>query len=46
MVAPIVGITKEKYLNDFMGALEISLDAEDIEALEKHYTPHPIVGHK
>lgn len=46
VVAPIVGVTKEKYLDDFVGALDVTLDAEDIEALEKHYTPHEIVGHK
>lgn len=45
VVAPIVGVTKEKYLNDFVGALDVTLDVEDIEALEKHYTPHEIVGH-
>lgn len=46
VTAPIVGVTKEKYLDDFVGALDVRLDAEDIEALEKHYTPHKIVGHK
>jgi len=45
VVAPIVGITKEKYLDDFVGALDVQLDEEDIEALEEHYVPHPIMGH-
>ena len=45
VVAPIVGITKEKYLDDFVGALDVKLDEEDIEALEKHYVPHAIMGH-
>lgn len=43
-VAPIVGITKEKYLDDFVGALDIKLDKEDIKALEKHYIPHQLMG--
>lgn len=43
--SPIVGITKEKYLDDFVGALDVKLDEEDIEALEKHYVPHAIMGH-
>lgn len=45
VVAPIVGITKEKYLNDFVGALEVKLDEEDILALEEHYVPHEIMGY-
>lgn len=45
VVAPIVGITKEKYLDDFVGALDIKLDEEDMQALEEHYIPHPIMGH-
>ena len=44
VVAPIVGVTKEKYLEDFVDALEVQLDKEDMEALEKHYTPHELVG--
>lgn len=42
--SPIVGITKEKYLDDFMGAFDIKLDKEDIENLEKHYVPHELNG--
>ena len=42
--SPIVGITKEKYLDDFMGAFEIELDLEDIKNLEKYYVPHEING--
>lgn len=44
VVAPIVGVTKEKYLDDFVGALDVQLDAEDIEALEEHYVPHNLMG--
>jgi len=44
VVAPIVGVTKEKYLDDFVQAFDVTLDAEDMEALEKHYIPHELVG--
>ena len=40
----IVGVTKEKYIDDFVGALEVKLDQEDIEALEKYYVPHQLIG--
>lgn len=42
--SPIVGITKDKYLDDFMGAFDIKLDVEDIENLEKYYVPHELNG--
>lgn len=45
VVSPIIGITKEKYLDDFVGALDVKLDEEDMKALEEHYVPHEIVGH-
>lgn len=45
VVAPVIGITKEKHLDDFVGVLDIKLDEEDMKALEKHYIPHPIMGH-
>jgi len=46
VVAPIVGIIKEKYLDDFAAALDVTLDQEDMETLEQHYIPHNIVGHQ
>ena len=46
VTAPIVGITKEKYLDDFIGALDINLSKEDIEQLEEVYMPYSIVGHQ
>jgi len=45
VVAPIVGVTKEKYLDDFAAALDVELDQADMETLEQHYIPHNIVGH-
>src|SRR5699024_2895108 len=44
VVAPIVGVTKEKYLDDFVAALDVKLDQEDMQALEKHYIPHSLIG--
>lgn len=44
--APIVGITKEKYLDDFVQAIKLSLTDEDIAYLEEAYVPHKIVGHE
>jgi len=46
VVAPIVGVTKEKYLDDFAAAFDVELDQEDMETLEQHYIPHNIVGHQ
>ena len=45
VTSPIVGITKEKYLDDFIGALKVKLSKEDIKYLEEMYIPHNIVGH-
>lgn len=44
MDSPIVGVTKEKYLDDFMGAFEVTLIDEDIAYLDEKYLPHKIVG--
>ena len=46
VTAPIVGITNEKHLDDFAGALKISLTEEDVKFLEEAYIPHNIVGHQ
>lgn len=45
VASPIVGVTKEKYLDDFIGALDITLSKEDMKYLEEAYVPHNIVGH-
>ena len=37
VTSPIVGITKEKYLDDFIGALDVKLSKEDMEYLEEKY---------
>lgn len=45
VTAPIIGATKMPQLEEAVAALEIQLRDEDIEALEKGYVPHPILGH-
>ncbi|EHJ52039.1 aldo/keto reductase [Streptococcus macacae] len=42
--APIVGVTKEKYLDDFTGAFALTLSDEDIAYIDEMYLPHKIVG--
>lgn len=44
--APVIGITKEKYLDDFAQAFNITLEKEEIVYLEEAYVPHEIVGHE
>lgn len=45
VVAPIIGATKDEHLDSALGALDLQLDAGEMEALETHYQPHNIVGH-
>lgn len=44
ITSPIVGATKARYLDDAVGALDVSLSDEEIAYLEEPYAPHPIVG--
>lgn len=44
IASPIIGATKTQYLDDAVGALNISLTSEDIDYHEELYVPHPIVG--
>lgn len=44
VTAPIIGATKEKYIDDAVGALAVKLTPEDVAALEEFYVPHKIVG--
>ncbi|ORX81779.1 aldo/keto reductase [Anaeromyces robustus] len=45
LTAPIVGCGKEKYLDEAVAALDITLTPEEIEELEKYYQPRPIFGY-
>ena len=43
--APIVGSTKEQHLRDALAAEELTLGNDEIEAVEKPYVAHPVLGH-
>jgi len=43
VTAPIIGATKLEHLEDALGALDITLSAAEIEALEAPYTPKAVV---
>jgi aryl-alcohol dehydrogenase (NADP+) len=45
VTAPIVGVTKEKHLEDAIAAVDLDLPDDAIAALEEPYRPHPIAGH-
>ena len=42
VTAPIVGATKVQHLTDDVAALDITLSAEEVEALEAQYTPKAV----
>ncbi len=44
MTSPIIGATKEKYIDDAVGALDVKLSQEDVKFLEEMYVPHEVVG--
>ncbi len=44
ITSPIVGITKEEYLNDAVAALDLKLLPDDIKRLEGRYKPHQLHG--
>jgi aryl-alcohol dehydrogenase (NADP+) len=44
--APIIGATKTHHLKELIEAVEIKLSAEELDAIEKPYRPHPILGHE
>lgn len=46
VTAPIVGATKLHHLDDAVGALEVDLTDEDVEALERPYVPREVLGHE
>jgi aryl-alcohol dehydrogenase-like predicted oxidoreductase len=45
ITAPIVGATKLHHLDDAIAAVDVTLDAETIAALEEPYRPRPVQGH-
>ena len=46
VTAPIVGVSKMAQLEDALGALAVSLTAEELAALAAPYVPHPVAGHE
>ena len=44
VAAPIIGATKIKYLDDAVGALDVTLSDDEVVYLEEPYVPHRIVG--
>jgi aryl-alcohol dehydrogenase-like predicted oxidoreductase len=44
VVAPIVGATKPHHLEAAVRALDVTLDADEVVALEAPYRPHPVRG--
>jgi aryl-alcohol dehydrogenase (NADP+) len=46
VTAPIIGATKIPHLKELIAAVEITLTAEEITAVEAPYQPHPIIGHE
>jgi aryl-alcohol dehydrogenase-like predicted oxidoreductase len=45
VTAPIIGATKISQLEDAVGALDVTLTADEIAWLEEPYVPHAIIGH-
>jgi aryl-alcohol dehydrogenase-like predicted oxidoreductase len=45
VTAPIVGVSKQRHLDDAIAALDIKLDDATVATLEAPYVPHPIAGH-
>ncbi|MCZ2824343.1 MULTISPECIES: aldo/keto reductase [unclassified Modestobacter] len=44
VTAPIIGVTKDRHLDDAVAAVELRLSEEEIARLEEPYTPHAVVG--
>lgn len=44
VTSPIIGATKAKYLDDAVGAFDVTLTDEDIAYIDEPYVPHKIVG--
>lgn len=44
VVAPIIGPTKEKYIDDAVAAIDVKLSDEEVAYLEEPYVPHKVMG--
>jgi len=45
VVAPLIGATKAGHIDDACAAVELNLDAEEMNSLADAYRPHPVIGH-
>jgi aryl-alcohol dehydrogenase (NADP+) len=45
VTSPIIGASKEAYVDDAVQALEIELSDDDVRRIEDAYEPHPVLGH-
>src|SRR5260370_609740 len=45
VTSPIVGASKAAHLEEAVAALDIRLEADEIQSLETPYRPHAILGH-
>ena len=45
VTSPIIGASKMSHLEENIAALDIKLSAEDLDALQEPYSPHPVLGH-
>jgi aryl-alcohol dehydrogenase-like predicted oxidoreductase len=46
VAAPIVGATKTEHVEDAVSAIDVKLNASDMERLEAKYEPRSIIGHE
>ena len=44
VTVPVVGATKEKYLDDAAGAFDVKLTKEDADYIDERYVPHRLTG--
>lgn len=44
VAAPLIGATRTGHIDSALGALDLTLTAEEIAALEEPYVPHQVVG--
>ena len=42
VASPIVGVTKEKYLDDMISCFDINIDENDFKEIDNLYYPHRI----
>lgn len=44
VASPVIGATKEKYLDDAVGAFSVRLTPEEVAFIDEPYVPHRVVG--